>query len=30
MACVRCGGFQVIEEWGEPVDNVRDSRESSY
>ena len=23
MACARCGGFLVIEEWGELVGNVR-------
>jgi len=26
MACVRCGGFLVVEEWGGLVDNVRDQR----
>jgi hypothetical protein len=26
MACVRCGGFLVIDEWGEPVNYVRDKR----
>ena len=26
MACVRCGGFLVTEEWGESIENVRDKR----
>jgi hypothetical protein len=26
MACARCGGFLVIEEWGGIVDNVRDKQ----
>jgi len=26
MACARCGGFLVIEEWGEFVDNVRNKQ----
>ena len=26
MACARCGGFLVIEEWGELVNKVRDKR----
>ena len=26
MACARCGGFLVIEDWGGLVDHVRDTR----
>jgi hypothetical protein len=26
MACVRCGGFLIIEYWGGLADNVRDTR----
>jgi len=26
MACARCGGVQVIEQWEKLVDNVRDKR----